>query len=1107
MPFLIQRLGALWVSALLLCIPCAHASDVATRPLKASVLVKPNLVIAVDDSASMYAEVIFNTDSGYFYWSSATNTGWDADGNLTSSEVPHHAVFPYSSPRSMTMLPPTKQFAFARSSDYNPIYYNPNLTYEPWATGAISTDSFSAAIPTAAMLDPRISTRGTVDLTASVCPSSNSTPKVSLSSGMRLDKGLNFAVLPHGISSGYGSGCTLTASASLTWSVSDDGPAVIKQFPATYWVRQACTVTTADLSCAYAPGGTATLKRFEIKPGNTFPSGRTYDAELQNFANWFQYYRNRTLLLKGSLGKTLTLTSGMRIGVVAFNDLSAPTMYDTDAGMPSADYRAAISAMYARSATIAGGTPTRGTLDYVGRQFRSNSNLIQYACQRNNVLIATDGYPMDYSTAPPPYDQSTWGSSAPYATTQTGTLADLALGYYTLNLRPTLATGRVPSSETDTNTNLHLNTYVLSLGSRGNLWPGTAVPSVSTTPYAWPAAVFGADSRSSIDELWHATINGRGQMYLATDPTSTANALATALSAMNDQAGVQAASGLSSVNLSSGDGLAYQSSYNVNGWSGDLSAYPISSSTGAVSSTALWSAAAQLDARSWSTRVIATFDGSAGKPFSAATASVASLVNPSQVYGTDSAVFDYLRGNRSNEGTTWRVRSSAMGAVINASPVVSSADSVVYQTSNEGMLHAFNSKTGAELWAYVPYNGLASIGETSNLSYRFKTQLDSAPVLATVSGRKVLLGGRGSAGAGWYALDVTSPASITSDTALAGRVLWEFPNASTSTAVKNTVGLSIGAPKIVRIKDTTTSVALLTSGYNNAAQDGRGRLFVLNASTGAVLQTLVADAGASGDPGLAQISAFHEDDGSVQYVYGGDERGNLWRFDLVNNTVNRLAVLADATGTAQPITTAPSLVYYQGQRIVFVGTGRLLGLTDLSTTPGTQTVYGIADGSELTNPRGRLVRQTYVASNDSLTSNSVDWTTSRGWYIDLPSGEVVNTDPSIGFNALVVVANKSAIADCSASSRYYVVDMRSGSSITGVGYVGANISTTDLASSMALVRTASASSGSGSSSSSSCGTGGVAGLTNTASGQTQNRSLNLCQAIPSRKNAWTEIRR
>ncbi|MCC6990121.1 MAG: hypothetical protein IT181_14040, partial [Acidobacteria bacterium] len=43
--------------------------------------------------------------------------------------------------------------------------------------------------------------------------------------------------------------------------------------------------------CASAPDGTK-LRRIEIRSTNTtYPSGRSYANELQNFANWFQYHR------------------------------------------------------------------------------------------------------------------------------------------------------------------------------------------------------------------------------------------------------------------------------------------------------------------------------------------------------------------------------------------------------------------------------------------------------------------------------------------------------------------------------------------------------------------------------------------------------------------------------------------------------------------------------------------------------------------------------------------------------------------------------------------------------------------------------------------------
>jgi type IV pilus assembly protein PilY1 len=909
---------------------------------------------------------------------------------------------------------------------------------------------------------------------------------------------------------GY-SDCNTVPTKDTIVTVTGEGSASFSYYPATFWVPEVCTAPADDPACATAYDS-RTLKRYEIKPGKTFPSGRSYADELQNFANWFQYYRKRKLTLAASMGKILQRIDGINLGTVSFSNqvsgqgLVAPTMYDMDSTTPSTGYQVALAPFYRSNANSS--TPTRKTMRYIGQQF-SGSTIVRYACQRNAALIATDGYADDAAAAVPSYDASLYGNNRPpFATTYAGTLADLALAYYTNNLRPAMSTGKVPTSDNDANPNLHMTTYAVSIGSKGNLWPAAAAPTTDSPTSYWSATTFGTAgaNASAIDELWHATINGRGEMFLATTPDATADAMQSAFDAIRAQRAGQASASVGSANLTRSNGKAYVTSYNVSGWTGDLSANAMDSTTGIVSATLNWSASSRLSSRNWTDRSIATYDGSAGQPFTAT--AVGTKLNPGNTYGSTSDLVDYLRGNRSGEGSTWRKRSALLGAIINASPIVSRDGSTVFQASNEGMLHAFNATSGQELWSYIPGSALTGIGATSQKSYRFSTQLDATPTLVTVSGQEILLGGRGSAGTGWYALDVTNASAITSDAALAGRVKWEFPNDNTSATVRNRAGLSVGAPRIVRIKGASSSVALLSSGYNNAAQDGIGRLFVLDALTGALQTTLTTPAGASGDPGFAQFSPYFEDDGSVQYVYGGDERGNLWRFDLVNSQVNRVATLRDAYGTAQPITTAPALVYQNGKRTLFVATGRMLGFTDLSSTPGTQTVYAISDGDELTNPRGSLTQQVYDTATDTLTSNSVNWTTSRGWYIDLPAGEVVNAAPSIAYTAVVMVTNKSTISDCSASSRYYVVNMASGTAIAGVGYVSATISSTDMSSKMTLLRTASSSTSSGSSgSSSSCRSGGIAGMTTVASGRITTTALNLCQAIPSRKNAWTEIRR
>jgi type IV pilus assembly protein PilY1 len=45
-----------------------------------------------------------------------------------------------------------------------------------------------------------------------------------------------------------------------------------------------------------------------------------------------------------------------------------------------------------------------------------------------------------------------------------------------------------------------------------------------------------------------------------------------------------------------------------------------------------------------------------------------------------------------------------------------------------------------------------------------------------------------------------------------------------------------------------------------------------------------------------------------------------------------VAVLKDASGNLQPVTAAPELLSYAGKRIVLVGTGRLLDITDFGST-------------------------------------------------------------------------------------------------------------------------------------------------------------------------------
>jgi type IV pilus assembly protein PilY1 len=216
--------------------------------------------------------------------------------------------------------------------------------------------------------------------------------------------------------------------------------------------------------------------------------------------------------------------------------------------------------------------------------------------------------------------------------------------------------------------------------------------------------------------------------------------------------------------------------------------------------------------------------------------------------------------------------------------------------------------------------------------------------------------------------------------------------------------------------------------------------------------------------GLAQISGWvvGSRDNTIQYVYGGDMYGNLWRFNFTGTTiaswsVAKFAVLKDASGSTQPVTTAPELALINGNRMLFVGTGEYLGNSDIPGSTGansassqTQTMYGLVDsGTTLANPlRPTLQQQTLTLSGTNVTSanHTVNYTSQVGWYADMPStGERINTDPVIAQGELVFTTNipSSTICVPGGSSYEYFLKLSTGglvdnSSVTWSGSFLAN---------------------------------------------------------------------
>ena len=463
------------------------------------------------------------------------------------------------------------------------------------------------------------------------------------------------------------------------------------------------------------------------------------------------------------------------------------------------------------------------------------------------------------------------------------------------------------------------------------------------------------------------------------------------------------------------------------------------------------------------------------------------LSSANQTNASGSTLVNYLRGERTNEKTYYRTREHVLGDIVASearyvkAPLFNYVDAgysdfktlmktrsgAVYVGSNDGMLHAFDAANGQELWAYIPRPVLPNLHALADRKYADNHQffVDNTPEVGEISvpctpvfpattcnpWKTILVGGLNRGGSSYYALDITDPANP--------KFLWEF--------TQSTMGYSYGNPRITKLKDGTW-VVMLTSGYNNA--DGKGYMYVVNAQTGALIRTFTADPGAGKMGSLARISAHAktaDTNNTVTAVYGGDVLGNLWRFD-VNGDMGApgydsqlLINFVDASGFPQPITAKPTVATVDGQTVVYVGTGKFLGVTDISDTQF-QSFYAVIDSggsTTLTTPRttgSGFVKQVLTNGTCPMgapasvctqgqtvrtsTSNPVDWTLNKGWYMDfLGAGERASTDPSLGLGTLLFTTNLPSLTSGSvcgdpstsgAKSFLYALNYKTGGAVS-----------------------------------------------------------------------------
>jgi len=600
-----------------------------------------------------------------------------------------------------------------------------------------------------------------------------------------------------------------------------------------------------------------------------------------------------------------------------------------------------------------------------------------------------------------------------------------------------------------------------------------------------------------------AVAGGTGDYFPATSPSAVASDLQAILAQVEAATETTSSAAINSTGLRT-DTTVYQAQFDsqdlYGDWTGNLLAYPINSN-GTVQNTtsaAKWQAQAQLDSQNWDTgRAIATWDASsaAGVPFhwsdissneqglletSAGTTSI-TLCGGSTASSTAAqwgqARLQYLRGATCDEqrnGGPFRNRAHILGDIVHSNPLYVGAPRdfygsssyqafqsqyanrtpVVYVGGDDGMLHAFDANNGKELFAYVPHGVFGNLYRLTEPTYNNSHQffVDGSPNAGDVqfsdgSWHTILVGGENDGGDSIYALDVTDPGAMTTGSAVAGEVLWEYSDSD--------LGKTYSQPQIARIAtgtNTTESVVIFGSGYNNG--DGKPYLYVVDAQTGSLIRRidLCAQVSAACDltkaNGLSTPAVISSSGSPIATtVYAGDLQGNLWRVDISStNPTNWSATVlfhaTDGSGNDQPITTKPAVTLQPNYprlkgTLVFFGTGRFLGSNDLTTT-GTQSFYGLWDkGSGATISRSNLVQQTLTTTSATtfngtnqvrtVSHNAVDWTKTgvSGWYMNLPvAGERVVTRPRLDSGRVIFttyVPDASSGGSCSAGGSSYLM--------------------------------------------------------------------------------------
>lgn len=1033
---------------------------------QAAAPVLPNVMFTLDDSGSMSWNVMpeqaleFDTDRHMKLHPGEPNEQF-IGGVYIASGAPYYFEYIGTVGTRLGDWMNARQ----RSSAWNRVYYDPKVRYQPW-TGADGTLR-PAANPTAALIDPIKTGWGTVDLTGE--------KKYS------------------------GKFCyTNSSSQAVCESVSNESFSPATWYD--YIGPSMATMTFAQRNTATRNAANFTRVRikdhatFNHGPSRTdcpeVSAGVrqcTQAQEYQNFANWYTYNHKRYSQAVTALSAAFAAQgeARMRFGYGRLNATysfssppnSSPIFTPRSIDGSSGKYNTIERGVRPYDSTTRqalfdwlfttqpnGATPLPGAQDDVGRYFSRTDDRGPWgsqpgtadttphlSCRKSFHILMTDG---EWNTDKfLPTSSPAWanidGSTGPVITGPNGqsyqyqptppfkdsigrTLADVAMYYWNRDLRPDLPNRVRPTAE-DPAFWQHLTTFTIGFGVDGSLRHPQDFEALSQGTLSWPTTVDGA---TTIDDLWHAAVNGHGRYLSAGNGAELSAALGSILSEIIRRAGGASGIAVNGRVLESGV-RKYVPSYMSGSWTGEISAVEVGQdgATGAE----VWRASSVLPAHEQRKIFVGTGEASPkALPFK--WGELTTTLREALGGDASAALVDYLRGDRSREGGGYRVRESRLGDIVNSVPVhvqggvnlryqllpegvpgrdsyaafvatKSARNGTLWFGANDGMLHALRDSDGVETFAYIPRAVVGQLGQLSHPDYAHRFYVDG-PLTESdaywgAGWKNVLVGSAGAGARSVFALDVTQP-----DNLGAGSVLWEL-----DAGVQAELGHVLAPIEVGRLRNGKWA-AVFGNGYDSAS--GKASLFIVDLQTGALIRRLNTGAGSTTEPnGLGGVRLVRDGQQTIVGAYGGDLLGNVWMFDLAAEADeawqlglggSALFTATRSNDTRQAITAPPAIVSHPlGGQMVLVGTGKLFEDGDQNRITD-EALYGLWDRQQLAQQEdgswrwsvgtaiteaGRIKAGSLAAvggptgdqTHFTITAPALNWQTDRGWKLPLALAE------------------------------------------------------------------------------------------------------------------------